>query len=241
MNLELAGKRALVTGASRGIGRAIAERLAGEGCDLLLVARSEADLRAAAAEIATTSGRTVEVCAADLSDLTGIETVADCLGSSPGGLDILVNNAGAAKGGSVFDLEEADWQTGFALKFFGALRLIRKLWPLLKEARGTVINVTGYFGKTPAPNIILGGAVNAAFENASKALAQLGLADDVNVNVVRPGMTMTDRQRGLLVQWGAAHRRDGGASRRRAAGRRGHDRLPGIAACPAHQRRHPAR
>lgn len=202
MNLALSGKRALVTGASRGIGRAIAERLSGEGCDLLLVARTEADLRAAAAEIATTSGRTAEICAADLSDLTGIETVADCLGSSPGGLDILVNNAGAAKGGSIFDLEEADWQAGFALKFFGALRLIRKLWPLLKEARGTVINVTGYFGKTPAPNIVLGGAINAAFENASKALAQMGLADDVNVNVVRPGMTMTDRQRALLVQWG---------------------------------------
>ncbi len=63
-----------------------------------------------------------------------------------------------------------------------------------------MINISGYFGKSPAPNIILGGAVNAALENASKALAQMGLADDVNVNnVVRPGMTMTDRQRELLV------------------------------------------
>ena len=130
--------------------------------------------------------------------------MAGSLAPSPGGLDILVNNAGAAKGGTIFELQEEDWQAGFALKFYGALRLIRKLWPLLKEARGTVINVTGYFGKTPAPNIILGGAVNAAFENASKALAQMGLADDVNVNVVRPGMTMTDRQRALLVQWGEA-------------------------------------
>lgn len=204
MNLELAGKRALVTGASRGIGRAIAERLAGEGCDLLLVARTEAELRAAAIEIAAASGRRVETCAADLSEIAGIEAVANSLKIAFDGLDILVNNAGAAKGGTIFDLEEADWHAGFGLKFFGALRLIRKLWPSLKEARGTVINVTGYFGKTPAPNIILGGAVNAAFENASKALAQMGLADDVNVNVVRPGMTMTDRQRALLVQWGAA-------------------------------------
>tara|TARA_Y100001934_G_scaffold281965_1_gene393739 strand:+ start:1384 stop:1626 length:243 start_codon:yes stop_codon:yes gene_type:complete len=80
------------------------------------------------------------------------------------------------------------------------LRLIRTLWPFLKDCGGSVINISGYFGKSPAPNIILGGAVNAALENASKALAQMGLADDVNVNnVVRPGMTMTDRQRELLV------------------------------------------
>jgi 3-oxoacyl-[acyl-carrier protein] reductase len=204
MNLELAGKRALVTGASRGIGRAIAERLATEGRELLLVARTEADLRAAADEIAAASGRKVEVCVADLSKISGIEAVAGWLGPSPGGLDILVNNAGAAKGGTIFELQEEDWQAGFELKFYGALRLIRKLWPLLKKARGTVVNVTGYFGKTPAPNIILGGAINAAFENASKALAQMGLVDDVNVNVVRPGMTMTDRQRALLVQWGEA-------------------------------------
>lgn len=204
MNLELKGKRALVTGASRGIGRAVAQRLADEGCDLLLVARSPDDLQVAAAEIAETTGRRIETCTADLSESTGVDTVADSVTSSFGGLDILVNNAGSAKGGTILDLEDEDWHEGFALKFFGALRLIRALWPALKEARGTVINVSGYFGKSPAANIILGGAINAALENASKALAQMGLADDVNVNVVRPGMTMTDRQRALLVQWGAA-------------------------------------
>ena len=135
MNLELAGKRALVTGASRGIGRAIAERLATEGCDLILVARTEADLRAAADEIAAASGRTVEFCATDLSEIIGIEAVADSLDPSPGGLDILINNAGAAKGGTIFDLQEEDWQAGFELKFYGALRLIRRLRPLLKNAR----------------------------------------------------------------------------------------------------------
>ncbi len=204
MDLNLEGKQALVTGASRGIGRAIAERLADEGCDLLLVARTPADVEAVAAEIAEISGRQVAPCVADLSEQDGVELVATEVNAVFGGLDILINNSGAAKGGTILELDDGDWHEGFALKFFGALRLIRTLWPFLKDSGGSVINISGYFGKSPAPNIILGGAVNAALENASKALAQMGLADDVNVNVVRPGMTMTDRQRALLLQWGEA-------------------------------------
>jgi 3-oxoacyl-[acyl-carrier protein] reductase len=217
MDLGLDGKAVLVTGASRGIGRAAAATFAAEGCDVLMVARTAADLEAAAAGIRAASGRRVETCAADLATSEGAAAAIDAAARFDR-LAVLVNNAGSARGGTLFDLTDEDWHDGFALKFYGALRLIRGLWPRLRESQGAVVNVTGFFARTPAPEIVLGGAINAAFENVSKALARQGLADGVNVNVVRPGMTMTDRQRELLALWGARQGLDPvEAERRRVA------------------------
>src|SRR5918994_7343427 len=130
MDLGLSGKVVLVSGGSRGIGRACAERLAREGCDVLIVARTEQDLSAAAAAIAEGSGRRVEICATDLRSPQGCEAAVGALKHAFGRLDVLVNNAGATQSGDFFKLDDATWEDGFALKFYSYVRLSRALWPL---------------------------------------------------------------------------------------------------------------
>jgi len=107
--------------------------------------------------------------------------------------DVLVNNAGATKAGKFLELADNDFVDGFALKYFAAVRLCRLFWPMLKEAHGSVINIIGGAARTPGADFLIGGSVNTAFSNFSKGLAQIGNRDDVNVNVIHPGLTETDR------------------------------------------------
>jgi len=204
MDLGLDGKVALVTGGSKGIGRACAERLAAEGCDVLIVARTAGDLEQAATAIGETSGRRVEICATDLRSAQGCEAAVGALKHAFGRLDILVNNAGATQSGDFFKLDDALWEDGFALKFYSYVRLSRALWPSLEEAGGSVVNVIGAASKTPSASFMIGGAVNAAITNFTKALAELGLKDGVAVKAVHPGMTVTGRLDTLLNQRAAA-------------------------------------
>jgi 3-oxoacyl-[acyl-carrier protein] reductase len=203
MDLGLSGKVALVTGGSKGIGRACADRLAQEGCDVLIVARTAGDLEEAAAAIGA-SGRRVEVCATDLRSPQGCDAAIGALEHAFGRLDILINNAGATQSGDFFKLDDAVWEDGFALKFYSYVRLARALWPLLKDAGGSVVNIIGAASKTPSANFMIGGAVNAAITNFTKALAELGLKDGVAVKAVHPGMTVTGRLESLLNQRAAA-------------------------------------
>jgi NAD(P)-dependent dehydrogenase (short-subunit alcohol dehydrogenase family) len=196
---ELDGKVALVTGGSRGIGRAIAGRLAADGCDVVIVARTEADLKQAAGEIAGETGRSVAICPADLREPAGIEAALGELNTAFGRLDILLNNAGATQGGDFLELDDAVWEDGFALKFYGAVRMSRALWPLLARSHGSVVNISGGFAQTPHHNFMIGGAVNAALTNFSKSLANRGLIDDVNVNAIHPGPVTTDRYEEILT------------------------------------------
>ena len=189
MDLGLNDKVALVTGGSKGIGRACAGRLAQEGCDVLIVARTASDLERAAAEIREASRRQVEICATDLRSAQGCQAAVGALEHAFGRLDILVNNAGATQSGDFFKLDDATWEDGFALKFYSYVRLSRSFWPMLKEAHGSVINVIGGASKTPNANFMICGAVNAAITNFTKALAELGLRDGVAVKAVHPGMT----------------------------------------------------
>ena len=200
MDLGLDGKVALVTGGSRGIGRACAERLAQEGCDVLLVARTARDLEQAAVAIRAAGGRRVEICATDLRSAQGCEAAVGALKHAFDRLDVLVNNAGATQSGDFFKLDDTVWEDGFALKFYSYVRLSRALWPLLKAAQGSVVNVIGGASKTPSASFMIGGAVNAAITNFTKALAELGLRDGVAVKAVHPGMTVTGRLESLLRQ-----------------------------------------
>jgi NAD(P)-dependent dehydrogenase (short-subunit alcohol dehydrogenase family) len=200
MDLGLDGKVALVTGGSRGIGRACAERLAQEGCDVLIVARTAGDLEEAAAALRAAGRRRVEICATDLRSAQGCQGAVGALEHAFGRLDILVNNAGATQSGDFFKLDDTVWEDGFALKFYSYVRLARSLWPLLKAAQGSVVNVIGGASKTPSANFMIGGAVNAAITNFTKALAELGLRDGVAVKAVHPGMTVTGRLESLLRQ-----------------------------------------
>ena len=193
MTETLAGKVAVISGGSRGIGKACAHRLAQEGCDLLIASRSTENLQAVAKTIIAETGRRVEICPTDLRTLAGCEAVHKVATSAFGRVDILVNSAGATKGGRFVEQPDDEWIDGFALKFYGAVRLSRLLWPMLKANQGTVINIIGGFARTPDPDFMVGGAVNAAFANFSKALAGLGLRDDVNVNAIHPGLTVTER------------------------------------------------
>ena len=204
MDLGLRDKVALVTGSSRGIGCACAHALAAAGADVLLVARTESDLAEAAATLSAATGRRIETCATDLRSTQGCQAAIGALDHAFGRLDILVNNAGATQSGDFLELDDAVWEDGFALKFYSYVRLSRALWPLLKDSGGVVVNVIGAASKTPQPNFMIGGAVNAAITNFTKALAGLGLRDGVRVNAVHPGMTVTGRLDRLLEQRAAA-------------------------------------
>lgn len=200
MTDTLAEKVAVVTGGSRGIGRAVAGELALRGADLMLIARTVEDLEREAASIAAHTGRRVLTVATDLRRPDGVDAAVKAVHEGFGRTDILVNNAGATRGGDFLQLEDAVWEDGFALKFYAAVRMSRGLWPDLTRARGAVVNISGGFADTPDANFMIAGAVNAALTNFSKALAERGLKDDVNVNCIHPGPVATDRWRRLTAE-----------------------------------------
>ena len=144
MELNLSGKTALVTGASRGIGASVALELAREGVHVCLAARDRAKLDEVAASIATISGSNrTTVIAGDLREPAAVKAAVDAAIAAFGRLDILVNNAGATKRADFFALTEEDWQDGFALKFHGYVRATRAAWPHLREFHGCIVNIVG--------------------------------------------------------------------------------------------------
>ena len=193
MEREFDGKIVVVTGGSRGIGRAIAAAFAAAGAQTVIAASSEKNLSAAAEIIAKKGGPATLICVGDLKQIENCEALFDLVASRFGRCDILVNSAGATKAGNFFELIDEDWSDGFALKFFAAVRLSRLFWPLLKSAGGSLVNIVGGAARTPDQNFLIGGSVNAALANFSKGLAELGKRDGVNVNVIHPGLTETER------------------------------------------------
>jgi NAD(P)-dependent dehydrogenase (short-subunit alcohol dehydrogenase family) len=200
MAKEFAGKLVVVTGGSRGIGRAIAAAFAAEGAQTVLASSSSENLATAAKGIAAASGQEPMTIAADLRTLAGCQQVFESVKSKFNRCDILVNSAGATKAGNFLELSDEIWLDGYALKFFGCVRLCRLFWPMLREAHGNVINIDGGAARTPGADFTIGGSVNAAMANFSQALSKLGLKDDVNVNVVHPGTTDTERTNQLIEQ-----------------------------------------
>ncbi len=195
---SLEGKIAIVTGASRGIGRSIAVRLAQDGAAVVLAARTEAALAKVAADIKSAGGKATHV-AGDLRESTTPAAIVEAALKPHGAIDILVNNAGATKRGDFFELTDADWADGFALKFHGAVRLTRAAWPHLKARDGSVLNIIGSGGRTPGAEFTIGGSVNGACLSFTKALAEIGIRDGVQVNAINPGRVKTDRFQQTLV------------------------------------------
>jgi NAD(P)-dependent dehydrogenase (short-subunit alcohol dehydrogenase family) len=201
MDLQLTGKVAIVTGASKGIGRAIADTLAGEGMRLAIVARSRAPLEALAA---TCAGG----CLVQAVDLMTPDAPADVVRATLaqfGQIDLLVNNAGATKRGDFLTLPDTDWSDGFALKFYGAIRLSRAAWPHLRASSGTIVNIAGIGGRTGSAEFAIGGAVNAALLNLTKVLADRGVTDGVRVNAINPGGVATDRLQARVNSFASGH------------------------------------
>ncbi len=185
----LDGKTAIVTGASRGIGKAIAQRLVADGARVVLAARDAAAL----AEVADEIGEGAAVAPMDLRlPDTPAELVRLALGRF-GRVDIVVNNAGATRRGDFLTLTDDDWADGYALKLHGAVRLTRAAWPHLKTTGGSLLNIAGTGGRTPGAEFTIGGSVNAALLSFTKAMADNGLRDGVQVNAVSPGTVRTDR------------------------------------------------
>jgi 3-oxoacyl-[acyl-carrier protein] reductase len=192
MELGLKGKVALITGASRGIGQGIATALAREGCDLAITGRDEAALKRVAEDIGKL-GRKAAISVLDLRKGGSEKLLVDVVRREFGRLDILVNNAGATPRGDFFKLTDAEWQDGFALKFFAHVRLAREAWPLLKAQRGSLVTIAGIGGKEPEAPFTIGSSVNAACVAFTKALADIGKTDGVQVNSINPGRVETER------------------------------------------------
>jgi NAD(P)-dependent dehydrogenase (short-subunit alcohol dehydrogenase family) len=200
MASEYTGKVVVVSGGSRGIGRGIAAAFAASGAQTVLAASSQANLDAAADAIARDAALRPEVCAADLRTEEGCEQVFRFVSQRHRRCDILVNSAGATRAGAFMSLSEEAWQDGFALKFFGCVRLCRLFWPLLRTAHGHVVNIIGGAARTPDPEFLIGGSVNAAMHNFTKGLSGLGKREGVSVNAILPGMTETERVEKLFRQ-----------------------------------------
>ena len=159
MELKLAGRTALITGASKGIGLGIARRFAAEGCNLVLTARSQAALDAAAASLRTAGAASVRTLALDLAEAAS----QDALVAAAPDIDILVNNAGAIPGGGVLDVDDATWRRSWELKVFGYINLTRAYFRLMSaRRRGVIINIVGLGGERLDAGYIAGSTGNAA-------------------------------------------------------------------------------
>lgn len=190
MDMELRGRRVLVTGGSKGIGLACAEAFAAEGCDLVLAARDAGALSAAADAVRARAQVRVETFAADLSR----DEERARLHAAHGEMDVLVNNAGAIPGGRLQDITMERWRAAWDLKVMGYIHMCQLYLPGM-EARGAgvILNVIGMAGRAPRAGYIAGGAGNAALIAFTSALGAASAANGVRVLGINPAATRTDR------------------------------------------------
>jgi NAD(P)-dependent dehydrogenase (short-subunit alcohol dehydrogenase family) len=208
MNLGLAGKVALVTGASKGIGEAIAKALAEEGVNVALVARDAQRLAAAANDIAARSHRDAHAIAADLTHVAEVQRVVEHALAHFGRIDILVNNAGSIRTAPFLEMPDEHWLEDWTLKPLGYVRLARTIFPhMVAQGGGRIVNVAGLAARNPAHVYASGGAANAAIVNLTKSLADLGAPHQVLVNAVSPGATRTGRLDAQIAAKAAANKR----------------------------------
>ncbi len=190
MDLGLKGRKVLITGASQGIGRATAQCLAEEGCDLYLVARTAQDLDAVQAGILAKHKVTVRSFALDMAASESHATLArECADAN-----VVINNAGGIPNGTLADIDEATWRKAWDIKVFGYINMCRQFYPLMKKRRGGVIlNVIGNGGEIPRANYIAGSTGNAALMAFTRALGGGSADDSVRVLALNPGPVATER------------------------------------------------
>jgi 3-oxoacyl-[acyl-carrier protein] reductase len=192
VELGLDGKAAIVTGGSRGIGKAICLELAAHGVNVAAVGRDEAALARTLTEAEALPGRLVAV-ARELRDPDAPAEVVNRTVETFGRLDILANSAGATKRGDFLEMPDTDVIDGFAMKFHGTVRFCRAAWPHLKARNGCIVNISGVGAHTPSWEFTVGGPVNSALVNFTKAIAEGGMRDGIRINLLCPGHIATDR------------------------------------------------
>ena len=190
MELGLRGRKALITGGSKGIGRACADALAEEGVDIVLVSRTEADLAKAHDEIAARHNVAVRYYALDLGDGRNV----DRLAAECPDIDILVNNAGAIPGGDIAEIDEQRWRQAWDLKVFGYINMTRRFYALMAARKaGVIVNILGAAGENPDFNYIAGSSGNASLMAFTRAMGGTAPRDGLRVVGINPGPVMTER------------------------------------------------
>jgi len=198
MDLGLAGRKVLITGASSGIGAGTAAVFAAEGANLVLVARDRARLAQTEAAVAR-HGVQVETVSVDLSAGSAIQSLAERFADA----DVVVNNAGAVPGGSLFDVDEQRWREGWDSKVFPYINMCRAFYLAMKQrGGGTIVNVLGNGSVVKRPNYMCGGMANAALDFLTETLGGRSAEDNIRVVGVRPGPVDTPRYRDIARQRG---------------------------------------
>jgi NAD(P)-dependent dehydrogenase (short-subunit alcohol dehydrogenase family) len=190
MELELRGKKVLVTGASKGIGLACAQAFAAEGARVAIAARNEAALKAASEDMQRRYKVEVSVHPMDLGKSESVLALARACGDA----DVLVNNAGAIPSGSLAEVDEKTWRHAWELKVFGYVNLTRELYARMRERRsGVIINIIGVAGERPRANYIAGTAGNASLMAFTRALGSESVDHGVRAVGINPGAIETER------------------------------------------------
>jgi 3-oxoacyl-[acyl-carrier protein] reductase len=195
---------AIVTGASQGIGRAAALRLARDFSAVVLVARNKEELERISSAVQA-AGADSLICAVDLRESQSAAVVVKAALDRFGRIDALLNIAGAVPQIDLFEMTDAQWDDGMALKLHGARRLTLRAWDALKASSGSVIFISGSAALDPKPGFAAVAAVNAAIIALAKAFAEQGVQDGVQVNSVVPGAVMTGRRESFFKKWAPAH------------------------------------
>lgn len=198
MDLGLNGKRALVTGGSRGIGRGIAEALAAEGARVIIASRDGDACLAAAAAMAEAHGTEVIGQACDMSDLDTVDQLADIAVEAFDGVDILVNNTGGPPFGPVSQVDSETWRESFEAMFVSVTRLTGHLLPGMRDRGwGRILLVTSTGVVEPIPQLGISNSIRIALTNWAKTLSLEVAPDGVTINALMPGRIETDRLRQL--------------------------------------------
>ena len=191
-------RKVIITGGSKGIGKSIAFKFAENKFDIYLLSSNKKNLQKVKNAIKKKFDVNILFCNANLKTQEGCNFAIKKIQSDFNDFDTIIFSAGDTKSGNFLTQPLEDYFDGFALKFFSVVRLLRAFWKILKRKKGWVVIINGAMAHTPDQNFMVGGAVNAALQNFSNALSKKGMIDNVNVNVINPGMTSTKRLNAII-------------------------------------------
>ena len=191
-------RKIIITGSSKGIGKSIAFKFAKNKFDIFLISSNKNNLNNTTNEIKNRYKVNVDFCEANLKTADGCNFAVNEIKNRFSNFDTIIFSAGDTKSGDFLTQNIEDYFDGFSLKFYSVVRLTKGLWESLKKNKGWLVIINGAMAHTPDPNFMVGGSVNAALQNFSKALSKKGIIEGVNVNTINPGMTSTERLQSII-------------------------------------------